>query len=313
MSDGQRFLLSIILGTAVILGGTYWFIFADTEIWVFWAFVFIGMAVMFLPVLFFRPSEIYSENGGLRIKAPFVDLDLPADYIQAVEFRESFKPGLRMYGYGGIKKGYGDFTNKELGGYTFAGDTRIPAFILVRHHTNRILVFNHKDAATTFSIYSQLKSGPKSDAPVVRECDRTVSSHGFSKKHFVIVIGIIIAAVAVIIATLFMSGHVDASMDDDSLRVDAFMVDEDIAYTDISSVELREDMDYGSRVAGFAAGDYLSGRFRNSEFGNYLLAVHSDVTKCIVVHRTAGKTVVFNLGSNAATESFFTELDARVP
>lgn len=313
MSDGQRFFVSLMLGMALIFVGIILLLTTDIEMWVFAALFVAGIVVTFLPIFFMRGASVSVENGALRIKAPFVDLDLGFDYIQAVEFRESFSPGLRTFGYGGIRKGYGDFSNKEFGGYTFAGDTRIPAFIVVRHHANRILVFNCADAAQTFSVYNQLKSAPKSDGPILTEGMKAVSAHGFSRKHLVIFAGVITVIAVIAITLLMTSGHVNAQLTDDHLHVDAMMVDENIYYTEItvSDTEIRENMDYGSRRAGYAGLGYQSGRYSNAEFGNYTLAVHSDVSKCIVVHH-GGKVLVFNLGSNAETEAFYTDLVSRL-
>ena len=51
----------------------------------------------------------------------------------------------------------------------------------------------------------------------------------------------------------------------------------------------------------------------DSDFGSYTLAVHSDVSKCIVVHHHTDKILVFNLGSDAETSAFLAELQARLP
>ena len=313
MSDGKKFLICLVLGITVVFGGMILMVNTDMEPWMFIAILILGVLVCFLPLFFLRPAQVSVENGVLRIKAPFVDLMLTPDLIQAVEFRESFKPGLRTFGYGGLKKGYGDFTNKELGNYTFAGDTRIPAFVLVRHHGNRLLVFNFADAPRTFAVYNQLKSGTGSDAPVVREGEKMVSSHGLSRKHMFIIAGTIVAIAVIAIVALFAAAHVNASLEGDHLHVDAVMVNENIAYTDITLAEEASGIDYGHRVAGYSSFDYMSGRFRNSDFGNYTLAVHSNVSKCIVVHHHTDRILVFNLGSDAETSAFLTELQARLP
>ena len=313
MSDGKKFLICLILGITVVFGGMFLMVNTDMQPWMFIAILILGVLVCFLPLFFLRPAQVSVENGVLRIKAPFVDLMLTPDLIQAVEFRESFKPGLRTFGYGGLKKGYGDFTNKELGNYTFAGDTRIPAFVLVRHHGNRLLVFNFADAPHTFALYNRLKSGAGSDAPVVREGERTVSSHGLSRKHMFIIAGTVVAIAVIAIVALFAAAHVTASLEDDHLHVDAVMVNENIAYSDITLAEEASGIDYGHRVAGYSSFDYMSGKFKNSDFGSYTLAVHSNVSKCIVVHHHTDKILVFNLGSDAETSAFLAELQARLP
>ena len=128
-------------------------------------------------------------------------------------------------------------------------------------------------------------------------------------------VAFIIVAVAIVIAVVALTmtgGHVDASMDEGGVEVDATMMHEDIPYSDISHIELRDDLDYGVRVGGFGGSDISSGNFRNDEFGSYRLAVHNEVHSFIVVHRTDRSVVVFNLNSRESTESFFVELSLMV-
>ena len=82
---------------------------------------------------------------------------------------------------------------------------------------------------------------------------------------------------------------------------------------DLVKITDVEDRIINHRVAGYSSFDYMSGKFKNSDFGSYTLAVHSDVSKCIVVHHHSDKILVFNLGSDAETSAFLAELQARLP
>ena len=303
--------------TALCIAGTMVLIFADVllltytnmSITVFWVIIVLAIALSFLPLIFVRGFTAELNLLSLKVKAPFVDLDIVYSDIQSLELRMKFSPGIRVWGYGAIHKGAGQFDNKEFGTYTFSGDTRIPAFIVVRYSGNRILVFNAVDEGHTRSLYDSLKSATGKSGSEMFEGPVQPKSR---RKLVVAVAAVgVIAAVVILIFALTGMGHVNAALETDHLHVDAIMVNENIAYTDIDNAELRENLDYGSRIGGFGGSEYLSGKFRNAEFGTYRLAVHKDVSECIVVHHHGG-VLVFNLGSNAATEAFLTDLQSRL-
>lgn len=127
-----------------------------------------------------------------------------------------------------------------------------------------------------------------------------------------VITGALVVACAISSLVVLGSGSVSASLDDKGLEVSAAFVDEKISYQDIDSVELRNDVDYGSRRAGLADKNLLSGNFRNEEFGNYKLAVHRSTDECIVVHHSDG-ILVFNLDSSDDTERFYDDLSSRLP
>ena len=311
MNDGRKFLVCIILSLALIFGGIALLTMTDIEMWVFLVMVAVSIALVSVPIFFLNGTEAVFDGASLTLKAPFVDLRIDLSDIQGLELRREFSPGLRTYGFGGFRRGYGDFSNKEFGSYTYAGDKTIPAFILVKHHGNRILVFNYADEARTTALYNSLKSGTRAEGTVARS--GTAADRSPYRRTVLIIAGITVTAILVIVAALFLFGHVNASLESDHLHVDAPMVDENIRYTEItvSDVELRDNLDYGSRRAGYASFDILSGTFQNSEFGKYTLAVHSDVSRCIVVHH-GGSVLAFNLGSDAETQSFYNDLLLRL-
>lgn len=136
-----------------------------------------------------------------------------------------------------------------------------------------------------------------------------------TKKAIVWVTLGVTAAILVIVVIFIGSGSVNATMDGGELHVNAPFVNENISFDNIISVELREDMDLGSRMGGFGGTKVLSGNFNNKEFGDYTLACYKDIRTYIVVERGGGKMLVFNKDSVADTAAFFEdlleELDAR--
>ena len=310
MNDSSKFWTTVVVSTALILLDVALILTSAIPMWLFWVILVVSIVLIFVPILSFKGAQASVSDGRLRVKAPFVDLDIPLSSIQAVECRTSFDMGLRMYGYGGINSGSEDFTNKEFGSYTFAGTKKIPLYVIVRYSGKKILAFNVGDETETMAIYHALAEGADDKDVVItpEESMKAARSHR-SMRNFLIAFTVIcIAVVAVIVVVMMVSGHVSVSMDDDSLEIDATMMHEDIPFDDISYVELRDDVDYGMRTGGFGGTDISSGNFRNDEFGSYRLAIHNGVGLCIVVHLVDGDVVVFNMDSEESTRTFYADL-----
>lgn len=314
MDDTMKFWVAALTSAMIIVLDTVFVMMADTSMWAFWIILAVAIVIIFVPILSFKGTQVSVSDGRLHVKAPFVNVDIPLSSILAIECRTKFDVGFRMYGYGGLSSGSGDFTNKEFGSYTFAGTKKIPLFIVVRHSGKKILAFNAGSEAKTMAIYRELTSLPGRAGTVTSpdESEKAARSHR-TIRNFMIAITVIAVAIVIAVVTLTMTaGHVDVSMDDDGIEIDATMMHEDIPFSDISRIELRDSLDYGARVGGFGGSEISSGNFRNSEFGNYRLAVHNDVGSFIVVHRNDGDVVAFNLNSVESTESFFADLSKRI-
>lgn len=271
----------------------------------------LSLVAMVLPFFKVRGTSATVSDGSLIINAPFVKRDIPLHSIQAVEYRESFAPGMRLWGYGGLKRGYGDFNNKEFGTYTFAGDTSLNGYVVVRHDWGKVMVFNLPDIGETRRIYEVLSGRSADSAAAPPGPVPETTRRGRRKLAIGLAILVIVVPVAIVAITL-SAGHVSVSMDDDGISIDATMMDEDIAFEDISSVELRDDVSYGTRVGGYGGMSISSGYFTNSEFGTYRLAIHNDNPLCIVVHKTDGDVIVFNLADEDSTRAFYEEMLERL-
>ncbi len=269
-----------------------------------------SLAILFIPILRIGGAKAEVKDGNLRIRAPMVDLDIPLNSITAVECRDSFRPGIRMFGYGGFKRGSGDFKNAEFPHYTFAGDTRIGKFILIRYGKDRVAVFNSKDEGYTESLYTAITAGADVSAKVSYDVDN--ASYTRFKRNMAIVVCAITITIIALVAIVMNTGHVDVHLEDDAVVIDATMMNRTIGYTEIESVELREEFDVGRRVGGFASNKVSTGNFHNDEFGNYKLAIHNGMRPVIVVHCTDGGVVVFDAGSPDGTRTMFEDLQNRI-
>ena len=156
MNDSTKFWCTVLASTLIMVVDAVLVVMSALPMWAFWLILAVAIVLLFIPILSFKGTQASVSDGRLRVKAPFVDVDVPLSSIQAVECRTEFDMGLRMYGYGGISSGSGDFTNREFGSYTFAGTKKIPLFIVVRHGGKRILAFNVGSEAETMALYREL-------------------------------------------------------------------------------------------------------------------------------------------------------------
>jgi hypothetical protein len=128
------------------------------------------------------------------------------------------------------------------------------------------------------------------------------------------VAAILLSTIALLSVTVLLtfSGSVNVSVGETHLSVESFMVDETIAYSEISSVEIIDDFRVGHRVMGFGGFSIQSGEFSNDMFGDYTLARYTDVGKVVAVHHSGG-VLVFNQNSDAATSAAYDQLISRLP
>jgi hypothetical protein len=78
----------------------------------------------------------------------------------------------------------------------------------------------------------------------------------------------------------------------------------EIKYKNILGVTERQDLDLGKFVSGTQTKKHLFGIWNNNEFGEYHLAVYSNVVKYIVIE-TSERIFVINFDSKDATDSFY--------
>lgn len=84
-----------------------------------------------------------------------------------------------------------------------------------------------------------------------------------------------------------------------------------IVYQEVTRIEYREELDYGSLLDGVGDGKEKSGQWENDEFGQYLLCVNAKVKPCIVLH-TAEQTMVINFESQQSTRALYDALVEQI-
>ena len=307
MRDGVRFWLYFAISMLLIAADIVLLMATSLPMWAFWVILAASMLLLFVPQVRLNGPKAEVSDGYLFIRAFFMNLNIRLDSITGVECRQTFDPGVRVIGYGGINTGSGRFSNQEFGPYYFAGDTTIPLFVIVRYG-DRTVVFNDTDADTTFRVFSQIKENTDCGAVGTVNVKRRICHRNVMLMGTVLGIAVMIA---VVVLALF-AGHANAYMDDDGVRVDATMMSFETTYENITDAELRYGMDYGIRTWGYGGSDVLSGNFRNDEFGSYRLAVNKTSGYCIVLHLAYGGVMVFNQHDDTSTQAFFDDLTQRL-
>ena len=118
---------------------------------------------------------------------------------------------------------------------------------------------------------------------------------------------ILIPIILVGVAILMFTGKVEVALDEDSLNISAtYWSDADIKFSDIDSIEYRENGVASSRVNGYASARLLLGMFTSEELGGH---VRYSYTKgsCIVI-RSGDNTYVLGLEESADTKAIYEAL-----
>ena len=80
-----------------------------------------------------------------------------------------------------------------------------------------------------------------------------------------------------------------------------------IAYDQITGIELRDNLGYGILVSGVNQGKEMSGIWENEELGEYHLCINTTIDSCIIVY--IGKEIyVVNYESERSTKSMYTAI-----
>ena len=314
MKSVHWFLVSLFASIALIFGGSVLLISGIIEAPVFVSMICFSIALLLIPLFFIGKGSITQSYAGISIKGPCLDVFIEYSKIRAVEKRENFQTGMKVFGYSGLKFRSGDFSNSEFGKYKFFGRVDVPLFIVVKCD-DKIIVFNDKDVQSTGMLYDTLVSRSHSPGIVTmtqEELLRNAFNHGRFAKTIVVFSVILAIGIIAFVLLAFSIGHVNVSLDDARINIDATMADQRIYYANIASVEYTDSFDKGSRTGGYSNLDIESGMYRNSEFGYYKLAIHSKVPAYIVIELKDGSHSVFNMDSVDATKTMCQDIKDRV-
>jgi hypothetical protein len=105
---------------------------------------------------------------------------------------------------------------------------------------------------------------------------------------------------------------VSADVSEKRFKVSGFWYKREISYSDIESVNIYTDIEYGERISGIGYISTYRGTYKNDEFGEYKCAVNKDVESCIVVKLKSGEYYVFNSVDRENTLEIYEFIKQRV-
>ena len=121
-----------------------------------------------------------------------------------------------------------------------------------------------------------------------------------------------IISVPIMITEAEGASNVTVDLGDDKIAVRAPLTEFSIAYSDISSVELDDDFDIGTKTSGFSDMRISAGTYRNSTLGTYRLAAYDACAYMIVIHTNGGSHYAFNQSSAYDTMSLYDDIMAKL-
>ncbi|MBQ8392244.1 MAG: hypothetical protein IJX51_00580 [Clostridia bacterium] len=127
------------------------------------------------------------------------------------------------------------------------------------------------------------------------------------------VTAIVVFALVGIIAVLFiLNMGVGADISDTKVKVTSFWYSEEILFSDIESVNIYTDFDYGERISSVGFIGAHRGTYRNEMLGEYKCAANKDVDSCIVIKLKSGEYYVFNSSDRAHTSTVYNHIKSKI-
>ena len=104
----------------------------------------------------------------------------------------------------------------------------------------------------------------------------------------------VIAPVTVlVIGVLSVSGDVKVSVDDTNINIlGSYWPDMSIAFEEINDVTYSDNLDVGRRTNGFGSFKLSEGKFRNAQFGSYILYAYRRCSSYVILDTTDGYVVL---------------------
>ncbi len=133
-----------------------------------------------------------------------------------------------------------------------------------------------------------------------------------AEKKFAIISAVIVPIIFIGIAVLMFTGNIEVMCKDTSFEINAsYWEDIDVEYTEIDTVEYREELDIGIRASGFGSARLSMGVFKNKEFGLYTLYAYTGAKEYIVLTSNE-KTLVIGLKDTKDTRAIYDSILEKI-
>lgn len=134
-----------------------------------------------------------------------------------------------------------------------------------------------------------------------------------SMKVWTVVALVIMIGTFVFVGVMLFTGDMTVTYTNEAMQITAdYWPDKTVQYSDIESVEYREQDDSGIRTNGFGSPRLSMGTFRNDEFGSYTRYSYTQCPCAVVLHLTDDKILVVSGQDEAATKEIYEALSTLV-
>lgn len=113
-----------------------------------------------------------------------------------------------------------------------------------------------------------------------------------------------------VVGIVFFTGGVKVGTSDTDISISSSLSKATISYGDITGLELRTQLEKGSRTFGVGTAGISSGSFKNTEFGPYKLYIYNAVSAFVVIH-CSDEVTVFNMETIEHTQAMYSSLKAK--
>lgn len=113
------------------------------------------------------------------------------------------------------------------------------------------------------------------------------------------------------VVVLMFTGNIDINCGETSIKIDATYWNElEVDYSQIDSIEYRDNVDPGIRTNGFGSARLSLGNFRNDEFGAYTRYAYTG-EKDVIVIKSGNKKLLYSMKKALMTQKQYTKLFQR--
>ena len=133
-----------------------------------------------------------------------------------------------------------------------------------------------------------------------------------AEKIAVRISAVIVSIILIGVAVLMFTGNIEVNCEDTSFKINAtYWTDIEVDYSDIDTIEYRQDLDVGVRTNGFGSARLSMGIFENEEFGSYTLYSYTGAKEYIVI-TSDDETLVIGMSDTNDTKAIYDTISEKL-
>lgn len=135
-----------------------------------------------------------------------------------------------------------------------------------------------------------------------------------SRNSVIIVTGLLALSMVPIgyaVSEMGTDGTINITINDEDFTVTGPMFDHTFVYSEVDLFYLDENFEKGKRKMGYGTSTIKSGKFQNSQFGDYELASYAKIIPCVVI-MVDSEYYAFNQSSDDLTHALYQKLQEKI-